>query len=141
MRIDSLILRTAVRLVLPLTLLFAVYAAIKGHNGPGGGFIAGLITAVGLCTYRMAFGQRAFFRLLPTHPRWLVFAGLSIAAGVAVIPLLRGDPLLRSGSTTLHLGGEGLHLVSATAFDLGVLLVVVGVAIGMITRLGEELDP
>ena len=47
MRIDSLILRTAVRLVLPLTLLFAVYAAIKGHNGPGGGFIAGLITAVG----------------------------------------------------------------------------------------------
>ena len=92
---------------------------------------------MGLCTYRMAFGQRAFFRLLPTHPRWLVFAGLSVAAGVAVIPLLRGDPLLRSGSTTLHLGGEGLHLVSAMAFDLGVL----GVAIGMITRLGEELDP
>ena len=98
MRIDSLILRTAVRLVLPLTLLFAVYAAIKGHNGPGGGFIAGLITAVGLCTYRMAFGQRAFFRLLPTHPRWLVFAGLSVAAGVAVIPLLRGRPRCTSAA-------------------------------------------
>ena len=61
--------------------------------------------------------------------------------GVAVVPLLLGEPLLRSGSITLHLGGEGLHLVSAMAFDLGVLLVVVGVAIGMITRLGEELDP
>ena len=95
MRIDSLILRTAVRLVLPLTLLFAVYAALKGHNGPGGGFIAGLITTVGLCTYRMAFGQRAFFRLFPVHPRWLVSTGLSVAAGVAVIPLLLGDPLRR----------------------------------------------
>ncbi|MED5600129.1 MAG: MnhB domain-containing protein [Actinomycetota bacterium] len=141
MRIDSLILRTAVRLVFPLTLLFAVYAALKGHDGPGGGFIAGLVAAVGLCTYRMAFGQRAFFRLFPTHPRRLVFAGLSVAAGVALLPLLMGEPLLRSGSTTLHFGGGGLHLVSGTAFDLGVLLVVVGVAVGMITRLGEELDP
>jgi multicomponent Na+:H+ antiporter subunit B len=138
--IDSLILRTAVQLVFPLTMLFAVYAALKGHDGPGGGFIAGLVTAVGLCTYRMAFGQRAFHRLLPIHPRWLVFVGLSVAAGVAALPLLLGQPLLRSGSATLSLGGEGLHLVSAMAFDLGVLLVVVGVAVGMIGRLGEELN-
>ena len=36
MRIDSLILRTAVRLVLPLTVLLAIYAALNGHNAPGG---------------------------------------------------------------------------------------------------------
>ena len=141
MRIDSLILRTVVRLVLPLTVLIAIYALLKGHNSPGGGFIAGLVVTVGLCTYRMAFGERAFHRLLPVHPRWLVVTGLGLALTVAVIPLLAGEPLLRSGSTVLHLGGEELHLVSATAFDLGVLAVVVGVAVGMITRLGEELDP
>ena len=60
---------------------------------------------------------------------------------MATLPLLFGQPLLRSASTTLHLGGADVHLVSATAFDLGVLLVVVGVAVGMISRLGEELDP
>ena len=54
--------------------------------------------------------------------------------------MMFGQPLLRSASTTLHLGGTNVHLVSATAFDLGVLLVVVGVAVGMISRLGEELD-
>jgi multisubunit Na+/H+ antiporter MnhB subunit len=140
-RIDSLILRTAVRLVLPLTVLLAIYAALKGHNSPGGGFIAGLVATVGLCTYRMAFGESAFHRLVPVHPRWLVVTGLGLAVTVAVIPLLAGKPLLRSGSTVLHLGGEELHLVSATVFDLGVLVVVVGVAVGMITRLGEELDP
>ena len=141
MRIDSLILRTAVRLVLPLTVLLAIYAALKGHNSPGGGFIAGLVATVGLCTYRMAFGERAFHRLLPIHPRWLIVTGLGLAVTVAVIPLFAGEPFLRSGSTVLHLGGEELHLVSATAFDLGVLAVVVGVAVGMITRLGEEIEP
>jgi multisubunit Na+/H+ antiporter MnhB subunit len=137
---SSVILRTAVRFILPLTFLYAAYAALKGHNGPGGGFIAGLIASVGLCTYRMSYGDRAFHRLLPIHPRWLVFVGLGLAAGVAALPLLFGQPLLRSASTTLHLGGADIHLVSATAFDLGVLLVVVGVAVGMISRLGEELD-
>ena len=140
MRMSSVILRTAVRFILPLTFLYAAYAALKGHNGPGGGFIAGLIASVGLCTYRMSYGDRAFHRLLPIHPRWLVFVGLGLAAGVAALPLLFGQPLLRSASTTLHLGGADVHLVSATAFELGVLLVVVGVAVGMISRLGEELD-
>ena len=140
MRMSSVILRTAVRFILPLTFLYAAYAALKGHNGPGGGFIAGLIASVGLCTYRMSYGDRAFHRLLPIHPRWLVFVGLGLAAGVAALPLLFGQPLLRSASTTLHLGGADIHLVSTTAFDLGVLLVVVGVAVGMISRLGEELD-
>ena len=141
MRMSSVILRTAVRFILPLTFLYAAYAALKGHNGPGGGFIAGLIASVGLCTYRMSYGDRAFHRLLPIHPRWLVFVGLGLAAGVAALPLLFGQPLLRSASTTLHLGGADVHLVAATAFDLGVLLVVIGVAVGMISRLGEELDP
>jgi len=140
MRMSSVILRTAIRFILPLTFLYAAYAALKGHNGPGGGFIAGLIASVGLCTYRMSYGDRAFHRLLPIHPRWLVFVGLGLTAGVAALPLLFGQPLLRSASTTLHLGGADVHLVSATAFDLGVLLVVVGVAVGMISRLGEELD-
>ena len=140
MRMSSVILRTAVRFILPLTFLYAAYAALKGHNGPGGGFIAGLIASVGLCTYRMSYGDRAFHRLMPIHPRWLVFVGLGLAAGVAALPLLFGQPLLRSASTTLHLGGADVHLVSTTAFDLGVLLVVVGVAVGMISRLGEELD-
>ena len=140
MRMSSVLLRTAVRFILPLTFLYAAYAALKGHNGPGGGFIAGLIASVGLCTYRMSYGDRAFHRLLPIHPRWLVFVGLGLTAGVAALPLLFGQPLLRSASTTLHLGGADVHLVSTTAFDLGVLLVVGGVAVGMISRLGEERD-
>ena len=46
---SSVILRTAVRLILPLTFLFAVYAARPVVSLKGGGFIAGLVASVGLC--------------------------------------------------------------------------------------------
>ncbi|MEO1236730.1 MAG: MnhB domain-containing protein, partial [Planctomycetota bacterium] len=44
---SSLLLRTAVKLIFPLTLLFAAYTALKGHNEPGGGFVGGLLAASG----------------------------------------------------------------------------------------------
>ena len=36
---DSLILRTATRLLLSLMLLFSFFILLRGHNEPGGGFI------------------------------------------------------------------------------------------------------
>jgi multisubunit Na+/H+ antiporter MnhB subunit len=141
MRVTSPILQTAMRLILPLSLLFAAYSLMKGHNAPGGGFIAGLIAAVAFCTFRMSDGPEALIRALPWHPRVLVFLGLSIALATAFIPLLFGEPFFRSLVTTIHLPfGQELHFASAAVFDIGVFLVVVGVAVGMIQRLSEELE-
>ena len=139
--VTSIILQTAMRLLLPLSLLFAGFMALKGHNAPGGGFIAGLIAAVALCLYRMSNGPEALYKLIPVHPRWLVFTGLSMAFATGLFPMLLGEPFLRSytGVVTLP-GGESVHLASAMAFDAGVLLVVVGVSVGMIMRLSEELE-
>lgn len=139
-RVTSTILRTAMRLLFPLALLFAFYLALKGHNEPGGGFIAGLIAAVALCMYRMSDGPEALYNMLPMHPRWLVFWGLTLALLTGFTPLLMGLPMLRSGDAYLPLGKEQIHVVSAMLFDAGVLLVVVGVSVGMITRLSEELE-
>ncbi len=139
--VTSCILKTAMRLILPLTLLFAAYASLKGHNEPGGGFIAGLIAAVAFCTYRMAFGPRSLLRAMPVHPRVLVFVGLSLAFATSFVPLLFGKPFLTSLVRLVHLPLLGdFHFASAMIFDTGVLLVVVGVAVGMIQRLSEELE-
>ena len=136
----SLILRTAMRLILPLTLLFAAYMAIKGHNEPGGGFIGGLVAAVALALYRMSNGAEALQRLVPMHPRVLIYSGLTIAVITAMVPLLLGKPLLTSYNADVHLGfGQSFHFASAVFFDTGVLLVVIGVSVGMITRFSEEL--
>jgi len=141
MMITSPILRTAMRLILPLSLLFAAYVSLKGHNAPGGGFIAGLIAAIALCSYRMSNGPKALMRSLPWHPRIMVFLELSMALGTEFTPLLFGEPFFRSLVTVIHLPfGQEIHFASAAVFDTGVLLVVIGVAVGLIQRLSEELE-
>ncbi len=141
MMITSPILKCAMRLIFPLSLLVAAYVVLKGHNAPGGGFIGGLMAAVAFCTYRMSNGAEALMRAMPWHPRILVFLGLSIALITSFIPLLYGNAFLHSLNTNVHLpfGGE-IHFASAAVFDFGVLLVVVGVSVGMIQRLSEELE-
>lgn len=142
MTISSPVLRNSMRLILPLTLLYALFAMLKGHNEPGGGFIGGMIFATAICTYRMSHGYAAQLRLLPIHPRILIFLGLGLALGTSVAPLLLGHPFLRSAVGEFHLPftHHPFHYASAMAFDLGVMLVVVGVAVGMITQLSEELE-
>jgi len=128
-------------LIFPLTLVFAMYMALKGHNEPGGGFIGGLIAAVALVMVRMSHGRAVMQRLMPFHPRVLIALGLAIAAVTGFVPLLFDLPLLTSRAPYLHILGEDVHLPTAIFFDAGVFLVVVGVSSCMIIRLGEEVDP
>lgn len=135
---SSMILRTAMGLIFPLTLVFATYMALKGHNEPGGGFIGGLVAAVAMVMVRLSHGKDAMARLLPFHPRVIVATGLAIATLTGIVPLLFNLPMLTSRAPYIYPLGQEVHLPTALFFDLGVLLVVVGVAAGMIFRLGEE---
>jgi len=139
---SSSILRTANGIIFPLTLLFAFYMALKGHNMPGGGFIGGLIAAVALMLFRMSHGREAMARLMPIHPRVIVAIGLAIATLTGLFPMIfYGQPMLRSYAPYINFGiGDPVHMPSALFFDLGVLLTVIGVSVGMIVRLGEEVE-
>lgn len=138
---STVLLRTAVRLIFPLTLIYAVYTALKGHNEPGGGFIGGLMASVAFILFRMTYGRRSLITMLPFHPRLLVSVGLTLALATAVTPLLFGRPLLTSKIwDAFPVGIDTIHLASAVFFDTGVLMVVVGVSVGMIQRLSEEID-
>ncbi|XAL99973.1 hypothetical protein OT109_01035 [Phycisphaeraceae bacterium D3-23] len=137
---SSLILRSAMGLIFPLTFIFAIYMALKGHNAPGGGFIGGLIAATAMVMVRMSHGQAAMARLMPFHPRVLIATGLAIATLTGIIPLLFDLPMLTSRAPYIYPLGQEVHVPTAFFFDLGVFLVVVGVAAGMIFRLGEEVE-
>ena len=137
---STLILQTAMKLIAPLSLLFAAYMTLKGHNDPGGGFIGGLIAATTLVLYRMSDGPGALHRLIPIHPRLLLIIGLTMAMGTGLVPMLFGEPFLRSYTAYVNLGFDSVHLASVMIFDFGVLLVVIGVSVGMIVRLSEEVE-
>ncbi len=137
---STLILRTSMKVIAPLSLLFAAYMTLKGHNEPGGGFIGGLVAATTLLLYRMSDGPQALNRLIPIHPRILLVIGLGLALGTGVVPMLFGEPFLRSYTAYVNLGFDKVHLASVMVFDAGVVLVVVGVSIGMIVRLSEAVE-
>ncbi len=138
----SVILRTASSLIVPLALVFAGFIFFKGHQTPGGGFVGGLVAAVALITFRMAFGGRALNRLLPGKERVLVGVGLFLAMFTGLGALLLGLPFLTSNHNYLPLPGSDVEFEWATVmvFDLGVFLVVVGVVVGMINALSEETE-
>ena len=135
------ILQSAVRLLIPLAIVFSAYLYFKGHQTPGGGFVGGLATAVALLVYRMCFGCDALYKLMPVRERTLLAVGLTLAVGTGVVALLAGLPMLTTNNGYLHLPGGGtFHWASVAVFDLGVYLVVVGSFVGMIDALARELE-
>ncbi len=143
---SPLMLRMAARLVLPLALVASVYIFWRGHNLPGGGFIAGLITAVALVLQYMALGQHQADGLLhgaggKRFARW-VGAGLGIAALTGLGSFAFDHPFLASaaGHPVVAVLGE-LPLATAALFDLGVYITVVGATMLMLSVLGAASKP
>jgi len=142
----SLLLRVATSVALPVALIFSVYIFMRGHNLPGGGFIAGLITAVALVMQFMALGQQQAESALRARGgerfvRWIA-AGLAIAGLTGVGAFFFGRPFLTSahGVPDVWLLGE-LPLATAALFDLGVYLTVVGSTMLTVSALGQASSP
>ena len=127
---NSLILRTATRVLMPLFLLFALFMLARGHNEPGGGFVAGLVVAAAYALQVLAFGVPSARRALLVDPERLLGAGLLVALCTGLASWTLGLPFL----TSMWWGGLGSPLF----FDAGVFLVVVGVALTMTFTLAEH---
>jgi monovalent cation:proton antiporter len=136
---SSLILTTVTRLVFFVVLLFSLYLLLRGHNNPGGGFIAGVMTALGILLQLIASDLRYVRRVFRVEPRLLTGVGLLISFITGVVPMLFGYPFLTSTFGHWHAPWLGeVELASAFCFDLGVYGVVVGGTLLMIMTLAEE---
>jgi multicomponent K+:H+ antiporter subunit A len=123
----SLLLDTVARWLLPFALLVSLYIFLRGHNAPGGGFIAGLITAVALVVQYMARGERASTDLIRLNYTRLIAWGLAIAGLTGIGSWFAGAPFLTSWHATPVLPFFGpVPVATASIFDFGVYLTVVG---------------
>lgn len=135
--VPSPLLMTLARLILLPGAMVAFYLFWRGHNAPGGGFVAGLVIAGLIALQYIAFGERHVRRALPVNYRALIAWGWLAAMLTGVGAWAMGMPFLTSGFRFLHLPLLGeIELASATLFDLGVLLVVVGVVLMAFSLLG-----
>ncbi|AFJ02268.1 Na(+) H(+) antiporter subunit A, Na(+) H(+) antiporter subunit B [Methylophaga frappieri] len=132
------IMQTLTRLLFPLMLMVAVFIFLRGHNLPGGGFIAGLIASVALISQYLANGIDWTNTRLRANMHHIIGAGLLIAFVTGFVPVLLDFPFLTTAFTYLHWPIVGtFEIASAIAFDLGVFLVVVGSAVMILVELGK----
>ena len=134
---QSLILSTTIRLLMPLLLMFSVFLLLRGHNEPGGGFVGGLVAAAAFALYSLAHGAEAGRKMLRIEPRLLVAAGLMTALVSGLLPFITGQPFLTSLWSKLPMPIIG-HAGSPLLFDAGVYLVVAGMSLLIIFSLMEE---
>lgn len=130
---NSLILRTASRLMVSLILLFSVYLLFRGHNLPGGGFVGGLVAAIAFAVYAIAEDAAAVRRALVVDPRRLAMSGVGIAILAGLAPMLTGDPFL-----TGLWWKDILPLGTPLVFDVGVYLTVLGAVLAVFLPIEEE---
>lgn len=133
-----LFLSMMMRPLLPLAITVSVFVFMRGHNVPGGGFVAGLITGVALVMQYLANGIAVTQPLMPRHPQRLLALGLFLAAGIGLASLPFGRPFLTSAHGHVYLPWIGeVELATAMIFDLGVYVVVVTVVLTVLSELGR----
>ena len=151
----TVIARTSTRLVVPIILLTSVALLLQGHNQPGGGFIAGVLTVTAVALIYIVFGldylqstlldRDALFGAAPEEGlsrefTLVVAGGLALAAGGGLAAMALGYPFLTQAVAFVDpvpLFGE-IELASALIFDLGVYAVVVGGLMTILAVVGAE---
>lgn len=115
------------RMLLPIAIMVGVFIYLRGHNLPGGGFVAGLIVSIALLMQYMASGYSwtAARRRVDYHA--VIGWGVLIAGLSGVGAWMFGLPFLTSGFEYINIWPlETFELASAALFDLGVFLTVLG---------------
>lgn len=128
---NSLIFRTSAPVIASIMVLFSVIILLRGHNEPGGGFLAGLIAASAVAVLGMAQGVGTVRRVMRVNP--IVLAGLGIVVVIlsGLLSAFVGAPFLTGLWLPLHLFG------TPGVFDIGVYLVVFGTVAAVVLALED----
>ncbi|MBD1382586.1 Na(+)/H(+) antiporter subunit B [Metabacillus arenae] len=138
MKTNDVILQTVTKIVLFIIVLFSIYLFFAGHNTPGGGFVGGLMASGAIVLLLLAFDVKTVLNILPINYINLAGVGLFIAVGFGAGSFLVGEPFLSHAFDYFELPLLGkTELTTATIFDLGVYLVVIGVTMTIIQTIGE----
>lgn len=133
-----LLLASISQSLLPLAILVSVYIFLRGHNQPGGGFIAGLVTSIAFILQYIANGSNWIRERFDINYRKVIAGGLAIAVMAGLGSWAFGHNFLSSWFDYFSLPLVGkFELASAMIFDLGVYLTVVGATLMILASLGK----
>ncbi|WP_424976693.1 monovalent cation/H+ antiporter subunit A, partial [Dinoroseobacter sp. S124A] len=126
------------RVLMPIAVVVGLYIFLRGHNQPGGGFVAGLVIAIALLMQYMASGFAWTQERKRIEYHTMIGFGVVIAGLTGAGAWLVGRPFLTSAYTYVHLPPiEEFELATAMLFDLGVFLTVLGAVMLMLYSLSR----
>jgi len=137
----SALLDVVVRLLFHGLVVLSLYLLFAGHNAAGGGFAGGLVAGIALAARYLAGGPAELGAAAPVRAGHLLGLGVATAAVTAIVPMFFGRDALYSEffEATVPVLGH-VEFVTATFFDIGVYLVVVGLVLDVLRSLGAEVD-
>jgi len=139
-----LLLMVITRVLLPLSLMVGIYVLLRGHNLPGGGFIAGLIVAIAFLMQYMASGYAWAHDRARLDAHMMIGGGVVVAGLTGLAPLILGQPFLTSAFDYFDIPLFGsVEIASAMAFDVGVFFTVLGtclLALGTLSRVEDRAE-
>lgn len=133
----ELYLRLLDRILTPILLILALWLFLRGHNAPGGGFIAGLAAAAAFQLQILSRGDEYVRRVVGPFLQPMTGIGLAFTTIAALIGLSQGV-FFRGVWLFWHIGPFELELGTPQLFDLGVFLVVVSVVVSYLLSLGHS---
>ncbi|GAL09239.1 Na(+) H(+) antiporter subunit B [Vibrio astriarenae] len=122
-----------------MLLLFSIFLLLRGHDEPGGGFIAGLVASVAFALHLFAFDADQTRKLVGLDSSYLMGGGLLISTLSGFVGVIRSDSTFLSAEwwyITVPVLGE-LKLSTPLVFDIGVYLVVVGMVTTLLFSLAQ----
>lgn len=131
---ESVILKTATRLMVGLMLVFAVYLLLRGHHEPGGGFSAALVTGTAFALFAITEGPKRLRQAIRIRPELISATGLALAAGSGLPALVMQTPYLTGVWWSVNTLAVGTPLI----FDIGVFLAVLGAILSVLLVLEER---
>ena len=130
----SVILKTAARLMVGLTLVFAVYLLLRGHHKPGGGFAAALVAGTAFALLAIAEGSQSVRLAIRLTPATIATLGLGIATAAGLPAAVLSRPFF----TGIWWHWGKLAIGTPMIFDIGVFLAVLGAILAILLALEEN---
>lgn len=140
-RFGGVVLDVSSRLIIPFSMVYAVYVLVFGEYGPGGGFQAGAVMALGIVLARLVKGEGARFSV--SGPTAVAFAGLGAFFYSLVGWLSMGDGglFLEYGKLPFQfLDYHQLHALGILLIEIGVTVCVMMTIIGILEALLKRED-
>lgn len=133
---STIILRTAVKYIIPGIFLFSLFLLFRGHNEPGGGFVGGLVAAAAIILYTLANGVEKAEKMLHVSPQKLIAAGLLVALLAGITGWIAGKEFMTGIWLDLPIPVMG-KFGTPVLFDIGVYLLVTGMVVKVIFTLAD----